>query len=137
MVVNYELINIRNAAQLLVDAVLTRKVVAFHGDMGTGKTTLIHEVCSVLQVNDTVSSPTFSIINEYRSETGNTIIHMDLYRLKGEEEAIIAGVEDAMYSGNLCLVEWPENAERLFPEDTVHCYLTSTGSNERQLKINL
>ncbi len=84
--------------------------------MGTGKTSFIHALCEALGVEDTVSSPSYGIINEYLSAEAGTIYHMDWYRLKSEEEAIQAGVEDALDSGNLCLVEWPEKAEGLLPD---------------------
>jgi tRNA threonylcarbamoyladenosine biosynthesis protein TsaE len=103
--------------------------------MGAGKTTFVHAVCNLLGVKGAVSSPTFSIINEYTSAEGKTIYHLDLYRLKNVQEAIGAGVEDCLYSGNLCLVEWPEITPSLFLDDTVHCYLTVTGDNERKLVI--
>ena len=86
--------------------------------MGSGKTTLIHALCVVKGVTDTVGSPSFSIINEYRYPEGR-IFHLDLYRLKDEEEALRAGVEDVLYSGDLCLVEWPDRAPGIFPPDTV------------------
>src|SRR4051812_7464664 len=97
-------------------------VFLFHGAMGAGKTTLIAALCRAKGVQDTVSSPTFSIINEYvYSEHGvlKKLYHMDLYRLKSEEEVIQAGVEDAVYSGALCFVEWPEKALHLFDETAV------------------
>lgn len=137
MVVDFKLENIEDAARSFLSLVGNKKVIAFHGEMGAGKTTFITAVCKALQVTDTLSSPTFSIINQYRSVTGNLVYHMDLYRLKDEEEAINAGVEDALYSGNLCLVEWPEKTPGIFPMDTVHCYLTSVSHNERKLQINL
>jgi tRNA threonylcarbamoyladenosine biosynthesis protein TsaE len=137
MVVNYKLAEIENAAAELIALVGNRKVIAFHGEMGAGKTTFIHAVCNVLKVKDVTGSPTFSIINEYRTETGAVVFHLDLYRLKDEQEAIIAGVEDCLYSGNICMVEWPENGAGIFPGDTVHCYLKSVSHNERKLQINL
>ena len=81
-------------------------VVAFHGEMGAGKTTFIHALCEAMGVKEAISSPTFSIINEYSTTAGQTIYHLDLYRIKDENEAINAGVEDCLYSGNTCLVEW-------------------------------
>ncbi|MEO8772488.1 MAG: tRNA (adenosine(37)-N6)-threonylcarbamoyltransferase complex ATPase subunit type 1 TsaE [Ferruginibacter sp.] len=137
MVVDFKLEDIENAAQQFLAAIGLKKVIAFHGEMGAGKTTFIHAVCNELKVEDSISSPTFSIINEYSVPSGASIFHMDLYRLKDEEEAITAGVEDALYSGDLCFVEWPEKTRGIFPTDTVHCYLTSISDNERKLKINL
>lgn len=137
MVVDFSLNEIDKAAGLLLSAGKGRTVYALHGDMGAGKTTLVHAVCHQLHIQDTVSSPTFSIINEYRAGTGAIVYHLDLYRLAGETEAIAAGVEDCLFSGNLCFVEWPEKAPGLFPPDTVHCYLESAGDNIRKLRINL
>ena len=92
------------------------KVWAFYGDMGSGKTTFIHHLCETLEVKSAISSPTYSIINEYESAEAGTIYHMDWYRLKSEQEALEAGVEECLFSGNLCLVEWPQKAEPLLPE---------------------
>ena len=137
MVVDFTLNEIENAAAQLLTVVGERKVIAFHGEMGAGKTTFIHAVCQLLKIKDVVGSPTFSIINEYNTDAGNIVYHLDLYRLKDEPEAIAAGVEDCLYSGNLCMVEWPEKAPGIFPHDTIHCYLRSTANNERKLQINL
>ncbi len=137
MVVEFTLDTIETAAETLLSNTTSRKVIAFHGEMGAGKTTLIHAICEKLGVKDAVGSPTFSIINEYKSGKGETIYHMDLYRLKDEQEAINAGVEDCLYSGNLSLVEWPEKAPGIFPPDSIHCYLKSNGDNARKLQINL
>ena len=137
MDVNFTLDAINTTAVDFLNTLEKSKVIAFHGEMGAGKTTFVHAVCNAMGVKDTVGSPTFSIINEYRAADGNIIYHMDLYRLKDEEEAISAGVEDALYSGNTCFVEWPEKIPGLLPENTVHCYLQTVGNNERNLKINL
>ncbi len=112
----------------------TQKVFAFHGQMGAGKTTFIHALCEVQQVSSTVGSPTFSIINEY-SYPGGSIYHIDLYRLQDEEEAIRAGVEDVLYSGNICLVEWPERIPGLFPEDTLHVYIETKDEQTRLMRV--
>ncbi len=114
-----------------------RKVIAFHGEMGAGKTTFISALCDFMRVTEPATSPTFSIINEYRTMSGSTIYHMDLYRLNSAAEAVAAGVEDCLYSGALCLIEWPEKAPGIFPDDTVHCYLKSVGNSKRKLQIKL
>lgn len=131
----FSVTEIHEAARKFLDALHSKKVVAFHGEMGAGKTTFIHAICDLLKVNEAVSSPTFSLINEYSTETGESIFHLDLYRLRDEAEAINAGIEECMYSGNLCLIEWPEKAAHLLPDDTLHCYITIEGNNQRLLKI--
>ena len=137
MEIRFFLENINEAAEQFLKVVKDRRVIALHGEMGTGKTTLVHAVCDALGVKDAVGSPTFSIINEYTSAEGETIYHLDLYRLKGNEEAVNAGVEDCLYSGDLCFAEWPDQAPALFPDNTLHCELKITGSNERSLQIKL
>ena len=111
-------------------------VFAFHGDMGAGKTTFIHALCTVKGVTDTVGSPTFSIINEYRY-SGGKIFHIDLYRLKDEEEAIRAGVEDVLYSGEICLVEWPDRAPGIFPPETAEVWLEVIDPDTRKINFKL
>jgi len=116
-----------------------QKVFAFHAEMGVGKTTLIHALCHAMGVQDAVSSPTFSIINQYnalKNGEGSVVYHMDLYRLRNEEEVVNAGVEDALYSGHICLVEWPEKAPALFPPDTVHIDIKLLESGNRELQIH-
>ena len=137
MEVNFSLNEIESAAENLLDETGIYKVFAFHGEMGAGKTTFIHALCQAMGVEDIVSSPTFSIINEYKTKQRQTIYHMDLYRIKDENEAINAGVEDCLYSGNICLVEWPDKATGILPDDTLHLYITSIADNTRKLKINL
>ena len=112
-----------------------RKVVAFHGNLGAGKTTLIRALCSLKRVRNAVSSPTFSIINEYENDR-EKMYHIDLYRLQDEREAVQAGVEDCLYSGYLCLVEWPERAAGLFPDETVHVYLEVVDQFTRRIVIS-
>jgi len=129
--------NIDTAAADFLQRLDGRKVVAFHGDMGAGKTTFINALCRQLHVTDAVSSPTFSIINQYKTETDATVYHLDLYRIKSEEEAVMAGVEDCYFSGDICFVEWPQKAASLLPENTLHCYLSLASDNERKLQIKL
>src|SRR5882724_434617 len=118
----FKIDTIRQVAEAVWAAAGERRVLAFHGQMGSGKTTFIHALCELKQVSSTVGSPTFPIINEY-SYPGGILFHIDLYRLRDEEEAIRAGVEDCLYGGNLCLVEWPERVESLLPDDTMHVYI--------------
>ena len=134
---NYTLENINATASTFLTSTAGFKVIAFHGEMGSGKTTFIKAVCAQLGVLDPVSSPTYSIINEYKTNGGTTVYHLDLYRLKSEEEAVLAGVEECFYSGNYCFVEWPENAPSLLPDQTLHCYLASSSDSERNLKIKM
>jgi len=121
-------------AQAFFEYMKDKRVIAFHGQMGAGKTTFIHALCDAKKVSSTVSSPTFSIINEYNSPEGS-LFHIDLYRLKNEEEAIRAGVEDALYSGSLCLVEWPERIPHLFAEDTMHVFIDLLDDGKRRISI--
>ena len=137
MEVIFKLDEIQDAALKLLSVSGRYKVFALHGEMGAGKTTFIHALCQAMQVKDVVTSPTFSIINQYKTEKGQTVYHMDLYRIKGENEAINAGIEDCLYSGNICLVEWPEKAPGIFPDDTLHISITSVDDNTRKLGINL
>ena len=133
MDVIFALSDIKNAAEQFLAAAGTTSVFAFHGEMGAGKTTFINAVCEVMGVKDTISSPTFSIINQYSTVTGKTVYHMDLYRLKDDEEAVNTGVEDCLYSGNICLVEWPEKAPGIFPDDTLHVTIIAIGTDTRKL----
>ena len=112
-----------------------KKVFAFYGDMGSGKTTFIHALCDAKQVTSSVGSPTFSIINEYSSPNGK-IFHIDLYRLKDEDEAIRAGVEDCLFSGEVCLVEWPQRAAGIFPPDTVKITIDALDPGTRKIHVD-
>ncbi len=115
-----------------------KTVFAFHGPIGSGKTTLIHALCDAKGVKDVVGSPTFSIINEYEYDCEGTkrpLFHLDLYRIKDEEEAAKAGMEDVLYSGCVCLVEWPEKAPGIFPDHTVHSHIVIIDDKTRRLKI--
>jgi tRNA threonylcarbamoyladenosine biosynthesis protein TsaE len=129
----FTLEQIRQVAGALWKEGRTKKVWAFHAAMGTGKTTFIHALCEELGVSSAISSPTFAIINEYSGTVAGTIYHMDWYRIKNEEEAVNAGVDDSLVSGQLCLVEWPENAAGLLPEDTFHIYMEVLDENTRRL----
>lgn len=112
-------------------------VYAFYGEMGAGKTTFIGELCRALGVEDDLAnSPSFSIINEYRSDTtAELIYHFDLYRLENIDDALEIGVEDYFDSGALCLLEWPERIEALLPDDTVKVHITVNPDESRTLTI--
>jgi len=111
------------------------KVWAFCAGMGCGKTTFIHTLCKLLGVEDAVSSPTYAIINEYRSPIHGKIFHSDWYRLKDEEDAINAGVEDMLDSKNLCLIEWPEKADGLLDENTFKIHIEVINENTRRISF--
>lgn len=129
---------IQETAKAVWIVVEKSKVLAFHGEMGAGKTTFIHALCDVKNVKDIVGSPTFSIINEYaftENVKERMIYHIDLYRLKDEQEAIQAGVEDCLYSDHICLVEWPEKIPSLLPSDALHIYLSIINETTRRLTL--
>ncbi len=133
----FTLSKLEATVQQFLQQLTDKKVVAFHGQMGAGKTTFISALCKAIGVTDAASSPTFSIINQYTTSSGQIIYHMDWYRLKDEEEALQAGVEDALYSGHLCLVEWPERATGLLPDDTLHVKLELVDEGKRRLTIGM
>ncbi|MDI5950942.1 tRNA (adenosine(37)-N6)-threonylcarbamoyltransferase complex ATPase subunit type 1 TsaE [Flavobacterium yafengii] len=93
-----------------------KKVILFHGEMGVGKTTLIKQLCKMLGVTGATSSPTFSLVNEYEANDNQLVYHFDFYRLNKEEEALDMGVDDYLYSGNWCFIEWAEKIPNLIPE---------------------
>jgi tRNA threonylcarbamoyladenosine biosynthesis protein TsaE len=112
--------NIAASAAVLLADYPDKRIFAFHGELGAGKTTFIKALCESLGVADAMSSPSFSIVNEYRDRNGQPVYHFDLYRLRQPEEALDIGFEEYLYSGNYCFIEWPEKAGELLPEETVH-----------------
>ena len=133
MKVAFNIKEIKKAANEIWQHNYSKKIWAFHGQMGAGKTTFIHALCEILKVTDVISSPTFAIINEYKSPVAGTIYHMDWYRLKDEEEAIQAGIEDSLLSGNLCFIGWPDKAEGILPDDTLHLHIVALDANIREI----
>lgn len=107
------------AAKEFVAAMGERKVFAFYGKMGAGKTTFIKAVCEELGVEDVINSPTFAIVNEYVDGQGEPVYHFDFYRIKNQQEVMDLGYEDYVYSGHVCFMEWPELIENLLPDDAV------------------
>jgi tRNA threonylcarbamoyladenosine biosynthesis protein TsaE len=132
----YNLDEIENAAKAFLQMINGYRVIAFHGNLGAGKTTFIQALCKQLEVKENVSSPTFSIINQYSTKNNKTIFHIDLYRVKDNEEAINAGVEECIYSGEVCFIEWPERIFML-PDDTVNVFLEPINETERKLVCKL
>ena len=112
-----------------------KRIFAFHGEMGAGKTTFIKTICNYLKVTDTVSSPTFAIINEYISKTQKKIYHFDFYRIKKIEEAFDLGYEEYFYSDNLVLIEWPEMIEELLPENCLKVTIIEISETEREISF--
>lgn len=112
------------------------KIFAFSGELGAGKTTLISSICKQLGVTETITSPTFSIIQEYATHTGNIIFHLDLYRIRTREEAVDAGIEDCLSGNQICLVEWPEKVPAIFPEKTIFTNIEILSNDQRKLVIH-
>lgn len=125
---------IRSAAQEFIKIMGDNKVFAFQGSMGAGKTTFIKALCEELGVTETVGSPTFAIINEYKGEKGMPIYHFDFYRINRLEEVYDFGYEDYFYSGNLCFIEWPELVESLLPDNTVRILIEEQEDGTRIVK---
>lgn len=124
------------AAQEFIDAMGDFSVFAFYGEMGAGKTTFINAVCAAMGVEDVTNSPSFSIVNEYRSETtAELIYHFDFYRLEDEREAEDIGVDDYFESGAVCLIEWPERIDNLLPDHTVRVDITPADDNSRTITL--
>ena len=111
------------------------KVVLFNGLMGAGKTTFIKALCKHLGVKDVTTSPTFSLVNDYQTPEGKSIYHFDLYRINSEIEALDMGIEEYLYSGNCCFIEWPEKIPNLLPEKFTTVNIRETESGERALEI--
>lgn len=125
---------ISDAAREFVEQIGDKRVFAFYGGMGAGKTTFIKAVCEQLGVKDAVTSPTFAIVNEYASDFG-PVYHFDFYRIKNLGEVMDLGFDDYAYSGNFCLMEWPELIEDLLPDNTVNVHIAETSNGMRTVTI--
>jgi len=108
------------AGKFLLKAHSDKRVFAFYGKMGVGKTTMIKAICNNLGVKEIVNSPSFAIINEYKTSSSESVYHIDFYRIKNLKEAFDIGYEDYLYSGSYCFIEWPEKIEELLPEDIIN-----------------
>lgn len=128
---------IQEAAKNFVANMGDNTVFAFYGKMGAGKTTFVKAICEELGVEDTITSPTFAIVNEYRSDlAGELIYHFDFYRIKKLDEVYDMGYEDYFYSGAICFIEWPELIEELLPGNTVKVSIEELGSGEREVILS-
>ena len=128
--------SIHEAAKQFIAAMEDNTVFAFYGKMGAGKTTFIKAICEELGVNDVINSPTFAIVNEYRSdETGELIYHFDFYHIKKLDEVYDMGYEDYFYSGALCFIEWPELVEEVLPGDAVKVVIEEVEDGTRSVRL--
>ena len=128
-----------NEISVIAKDVITKanhKIILFYGEMGSGKTTLIKEIVKQLGVEDTVNSPTFSLVNEYHSLKGGVIYHFDFYRIENEEEAFDIGLEEYLYRNHWCFIEWPDKVENLLPLESVAVHLSINHNNTRTIQIN-
>lgn len=132
----FDLKEISKAAKAVIAACGNETVWLFEGTMGVGKTTLIKAICGELRVLNTVQSPTFSIVNEYLTDTGETIYHFDCYRLKNVTEAYDIGVEEYLDSGNLCLIEWPDKIAELIPEKCIKISIAQLSNGKRAIELS-
>lgn len=136
----HHIITIRNiedlgrAAREFLKEIGSRKIIAFYAPMGAGKTTFTTAICKELGVDDPVCSPTFTILNEYLSSDGEPVYHFDFYRIKDIREAVDIGFDDYLYSGSLCIIEWPENVEELLPEETLEVHISVNPDQSRALE---
>ena len=139
--ITFEINNIEELSKvsdLLLDWREKSNIIAFYGTMGAGKTTLVKNLCQKLGVNDEVNSPTFALVNEYQTETFDSIFHFDFYRIKSLEEVFDIGYEDYLYSGSLCLLEWPELIDPLMPEHFIKVEITLGDTDtSRKIKCSL
>ena len=130
-----DLSKLSNAVSILLEKIGDKRIVAFYGKMGAGKTTIIKEICRQLDIEDVVSSPTFTLINEYHCKNGKPVFHFDFYRINKIEEAYDLGYEEYFYSGNLCLIEWAEKIETLLPDSTLTVQIEETNNSKRVITI--
>ena len=129
--------DLEKAAKKLIDTYYDQKVFAFYGKMGSGKTTFIQAICKYLGSEDNITSPTFALINEYTTVNSLPVYHMDFYRIKNLEEVFDLGYEDYIYSGNYCLIEWPEKIESLLPDRFVKVLIETGTAGERYISARI
>lgn len=135
MKINFSLHQLEEVAQKILDE-KPNKVILFHGEMGVGKTTLIKQLCRNLGVTDATSSPTFSLVNEYETTADQLVYHFDFYRLNKETEALDMGIDDYLYSGNWCFIEWAERIPNLIPESHSVITISLLEDGSRSLELS-
>jgi len=135
MTVVHDLADLSKFAKEITQNIKRIPVVLFYGEMGTGKTTLIKMICENFGVQDDMSSPTFSLVNEYLDGDGEPIYHFDLYRLETLKEAMDIGIEEYLFSGNKCLIEWPQIIENELPDQYLKISIKLVGENKRQITV--
>jgi tRNA threonylcarbamoyladenosine biosynthesis protein TsaE len=123
------------AADTFLEAIGGKNIIAFSGEMGAGKTTLIQALCKSLGVRSEVNSPTFSLVNQYFTEDGQSIFHFDLYRIEDPSELFDMGYEEYFFSGDLCFIEWPEKASHLIPEEALRVKIQVKADQSRELQF--
>lgn len=131
----YSLEELDQAAAWVIEKAKEQPIWLFQGEMGAGKTTLIRSLAKAFQVEDSVSSPTFGIVNEYHTKTGEPIYHFDFYRLEDPAEALDIGIEEYFYSGNRCWIEWAEKISEYLPEEFVLLKISSLSPQSRQITL--
>ena len=131
---NYSLDNLSEIASEII-ASAENKTLLFFGEMGVGKTTLIKEICKKLGVTDSISSPTFSLVNEYETSKKEKVFHFDFYRITDEGEALDMGIEEYFDNNDWCLIEWPKNIENLLPLDAVEIHLSILNDGKRNIQL--
>ena len=131
---NFSLEDLASIAAEIISSV-KNKTLLFYGEMGDGKTTFIKEICQQLGILDNISSPTFSLVNEYQTSKKEKVFHFDFYRIEEEEEALDIGIEEYFDSDAWCLVEWPENIENLLPLDAAQIHLSILDDEQRNIQL--
>ncbi|WP_445747273.1 tRNA (adenosine(37)-N6)-threonylcarbamoyltransferase complex ATPase subunit type 1 TsaE [Polaribacter sp.] len=134
MNIDYDLSDITAIANKII-ANVSNKNLLFYGEMGVGKTTLIKEICLQLGVTDNISSPTFSLVNEYQTTKNEQVYHFDFYRITDETEALDIGIDDYFYNNDWCLIEWPQNIKNLLPLNAIEIHLSMKANGKRNILI--
>ena len=128
--------HLHSASRELLKQTGENRLLAFYGAMGSGKTTIIKSLCEILGAVDIATSPTFTLVNEYKTSAGESLYHFDFYRIRKTEEVFDFGIEEYLYSGSYCFMEWPELVEDILPSETVKIRITVTDDEQRILHLS-